>query len=99
MPLYVKGVAVDSTKVHEAFAHRLKERAGEAYNVLIETAKEQNFDLVLAKSRSEEERMPHVLVLASSYDKDKLEATPVEMGGAEGLARFLEEEVGVFEMF
>jgi hypothetical protein len=99
MPLYVKGVAVDYDKVYEAFAPRLKERAHEAYNVVIETAREENLDLVLAQSRNGEERMPHVLVLASDYDKEKLEATPVEMVGAGDLERFLEEKVGVFEMF
>ena len=97
--MYVKGFAIDETKVHEIFAPQLKEKVDLAYPTLIDVAKDQGFDLVLGQRNGHRNDIPHVLVLASDFDKNKLETTPVENDGAGWLEQFLEEEVGVFEIF
>lgn len=83
--MYVKGFAIDDTKVDEKFDTRLpKEKLWGVYLDLVDEAKEK-------WSRY----LP--LFRASDDDRDKLEATPIEKDPkAEWLEQFLEEEAGIF---
>lgn len=97
--MYVKGFAIDDTKVDEEFAPRLpKEKLWGVYLDLVDQAKLE-FDIVLAERSGHRTYLPYVLVLASDDDRGKLEATPIEKDPKTWLEPFLEKEAGVFRRY
>jgi hypothetical protein len=94
---YIKGFAIDDTKVDKTFASRLpKEKLLAAYLILVNMARDDGFDVVLGERTGHTSSIPYVLVFATGNDKDQLDATPIEKRESRWLEPFLEEEAGVF---
>jgi hypothetical protein len=98
--MYVKGFAIDYTKVQERFAPALGEdKVEEAFITLIDEARNHLFEVVLVHSDDEKKRMPSVVVFATDYDKDNLEAIPVDRDRVGWLGEFVEGEPGVYKVY